>query len=40
MRTVANAVVIDSTYTVPMHCTGEIFIHEFMRLMAQKNVRL
>jgi 7,8-dihydropterin-6-yl-methyl-4-(beta-D-ribofuranosyl)aminobenzene 5'-phosphate synthase len=38
-RTVAEFVRMDPTYIIPMHCTGEIFIAEALRLMPQKIVR-
>jgi 7,8-dihydropterin-6-yl-methyl-4-(beta-D-ribofuranosyl)aminobenzene 5'-phosphate synthase len=38
-RTVAEMMRIDPTYVVPMHCSGEVFIDEAMRLMPQKLVR-
>lgn len=38
-RTVAELVKIDPTYIVPMHCTGEVFIAEALRVMPQKVVR-
>ena len=38
-RTVAELARIDPTYIVPMHCTGEIFIAETLRLMPQKVIR-
>ncbi|MDB5714748.1 MAG: beta-lactamase-like protein [Sphingomonadales bacterium] len=38
-RTVAEFALIDPTYIIPMHCTGEVFIAEAMRLMPQKIVR-
>lgn len=38
-RTVAEFARIDPTYIVPMHCTGEVFIAEALRLMPQKIVR-
>jgi 7,8-dihydropterin-6-yl-methyl-4-(beta-D-ribofuranosyl)aminobenzene 5'-phosphate synthase len=38
-RTVAEFSRIDPTYIIPMHCTGEVFIAEAMRLMPQKVVR-
>jgi 7,8-dihydropterin-6-yl-methyl-4-(beta-D-ribofuranosyl)aminobenzene 5'-phosphate synthase len=30
---------IDPTYVVPMHCSGDVFINEAMRLMPQKIIR-
>jgi 7,8-dihydropterin-6-yl-methyl-4-(beta-D-ribofuranosyl)aminobenzene 5'-phosphate synthase len=30
---------IDPRYIVPMHCTGEVFIAEALRLMPEKIVR-
>jgi 7,8-dihydropterin-6-yl-methyl-4-(beta-D-ribofuranosyl)aminobenzene 5'-phosphate synthase len=30
---------IDPTYVVPMHCTGDVFVAEAMRLMPQKLIR-
>lgn len=38
-RTVAEFAVIDPAYIVPMHCTGEVFIQEALRVMPQKVVR-
>jgi 7,8-dihydropterin-6-yl-methyl-4-(beta-D-ribofuranosyl)aminobenzene 5'-phosphate synthase len=38
-RTVAEIALIDPTYIVPMHCTGEVFIAEALRVMPQKVVR-
>jgi 7,8-dihydropterin-6-yl-methyl-4-(beta-D-ribofuranosyl)aminobenzene 5'-phosphate synthase len=38
-RTVAEMMRIDPTYVVPMHCTGDVFVAEAMRLMPQKLVR-
>jgi len=38
-RTVAEFARIDPTYIVPMHCTGEVFIAEALRLMPQRIVR-
>lgn len=38
-RTVAEFARIDPAYIIPMHCTGEAFISEAMRLMPQKVVR-
>ena len=38
-RTVAELALIDPTYIVPMHCTGEVFIAEALRVMPQKVVR-
>jgi 7,8-dihydropterin-6-yl-methyl-4-(beta-D-ribofuranosyl)aminobenzene 5'-phosphate synthase len=38
-RTVAELAEIDPTYVVPMHCTGETFIAEAMRVMPEKVVR-
>ena len=38
-RTVADFVKIDPTYIVPMHCTGEVFIAEALRVMPDKIVR-
>lgn len=38
-RTVAEFAQIDPAYIVPMHCTGEVFITEAMRLMPRKIVR-
>jgi 7,8-dihydropterin-6-yl-methyl-4-(beta-D-ribofuranosyl)aminobenzene 5'-phosphate synthase len=38
-RTVAEFAQIDPTYIIPMHCTGEVFIAEALRLMPQKVVR-
>ncbi|WP_374945242.1 MBL fold metallo-hydrolase [Sphingomonas sp.] len=38
-RTVAEFARIDPAYIVPMHCTGEVFIAEALRLMPEKVVR-
>lgn len=38
-RTVAAFAGIDPTYIVPMHCTGEVFIAEALRVMPQKLIR-
>jgi 7,8-dihydropterin-6-yl-methyl-4-(beta-D-ribofuranosyl)aminobenzene 5'-phosphate synthase len=38
-RTVAKFAKIDPTYIVPMHCTGEVFIAEALRVMPDKIVR-
>ena len=38
-RTVAELALINPTYIVPMHCTGEVFIAEALRVMPQKVVR-
>jgi len=38
-RTVAEFVQIDPTYIIPMHCTGEVFIAEALRLIPNKIVR-
>lgn len=38
-RTVAELAVIDPNYIIPMHCTGEVFIAEALRLMPSKIVR-
>jgi 7,8-dihydropterin-6-yl-methyl-4-(beta-D-ribofuranosyl)aminobenzene 5'-phosphate synthase len=38
-QTVAEFAAIDPTYIVPMHCTGEVFIQEAMRVMPGKIVR-
>jgi 7,8-dihydropterin-6-yl-methyl-4-(beta-D-ribofuranosyl)aminobenzene 5'-phosphate synthase len=38
-RTVTEFVKIDPTYIVPMHCTGEVFIAEALRVMPDKVVR-
>ncbi|XHS00683.1 MBL fold metallo-hydrolase [Sphingomonas sp. DBB INV C78] len=38
-RTVAEFATIDPTYIVPMHCTGDVFIQEAMRVMPQKIIR-
>jgi 7,8-dihydropterin-6-yl-methyl-4-(beta-D-ribofuranosyl)aminobenzene 5'-phosphate synthase len=38
-RTVAEFAKIDPTYIVPMHCTGEVFIQEALRVMPAKIVR-
>jgi 7,8-dihydropterin-6-yl-methyl-4-(beta-D-ribofuranosyl)aminobenzene 5'-phosphate synthase len=36
---VAEFIKIDPTYLIPMHCTGEVFIAEALRLMPEKIVR-
>ena len=38
-RTVAEFAAMNPTYVVPMHCTGEMFIAEALRVMPQKVVR-
>lgn len=38
-RTVAELAMLDPTYIVPMHCTGDVFIEEAMRVMPQKIIR-
>lgn len=38
-RTVAEFAKIDPTYIIPMHCTGEAFTTEALRVMPQKVVR-
>ena len=38
-RTVAEFALIDPTYIVPMHCTGEVFIAEALRRMPEKVIR-
>lgn len=38
-RTVAEFAAIDPAYIIPMHCTGEVFITEALRVMPQKIVR-
>ena len=38
-RTVAEFALIDPRYIIPMHCTGEVFIAEALRLMPKKVVR-
>jgi 7,8-dihydropterin-6-yl-methyl-4-(beta-D-ribofuranosyl)aminobenzene 5'-phosphate synthase len=38
-RTVAELVKINPAYIVPMHCTGEVFIAEALRVMPDKVVR-
>ena len=38
-RTVAEFAAIDPTYIVPMHCTGDVFIQEALRVMPEKVVR-
>jgi 7,8-dihydropterin-6-yl-methyl-4-(beta-D-ribofuranosyl)aminobenzene 5'-phosphate synthase len=38
-RTVAEFAAIDPTFIIPMHCTGEVFIAEALRVMPQKIVR-
>ncbi|OYY91689.1 MAG: MBL fold metallo-hydrolase [Sphingomonas sp. 28-66-16] len=39
VQTVAAFAAIDPTYIVPMHCTGEAFIAEALRVMPQKVIR-
>ncbi|WP_253189267.1 MBL fold metallo-hydrolase [Brevundimonas sp. LM2] len=38
-RTVAEFAAIDPTWIIPMHCTGEVFIAEALRVMPDKVVR-
>jgi 7,8-dihydropterin-6-yl-methyl-4-(beta-D-ribofuranosyl)aminobenzene 5'-phosphate synthase len=38
-RTVAELATIDPRYIIPMHCTGEVFIEEALRVMPDKIVR-
>jgi 7,8-dihydropterin-6-yl-methyl-4-(beta-D-ribofuranosyl)aminobenzene 5'-phosphate synthase len=38
-QTVAEFAAIDPNYIVPMHCTGEVFMEEALRVMPQKVVR-
>ncbi|MEO8017406.1 MAG: MBL fold metallo-hydrolase [Pseudomonadota bacterium] len=38
-RTVAEFAKINPTYIVPMHCTGEVFIAEALRVMPDKIIR-
>lgn len=38
-RTVAEFAAIDPTYIVPMHCSGDVFIQEALRVMPQKVIR-
>jgi 7,8-dihydropterin-6-yl-methyl-4-(beta-D-ribofuranosyl)aminobenzene 5'-phosphate synthase len=38
-KTAAEMVTIDPKYIVPMHCTGEVFIAEALRLMPDKVIR-
>lgn len=38
-QTVAEFAKIDPTYIIPMHCTGEVFISEALRVMPRKVVR-
>lgn len=38
-HTVAELATIDPQYIVPMHCTGEVFIEEAMRMMPNKVIR-
>jgi len=38
-RTVAEFASIDPNYIVPMHCTGDVFIQEALRVMPQKVIR-
>ena len=39
VRTVAELAAIDPRYVVPMHCTGDVFIAEAMRVMPEKVIR-
>ena len=39
LRTVAEFARLDPTYIIPMHCTGEVFTAEALRVMPQKIVR-
>lgn len=38
-RTVAEFAAINPTYIIPMHCTGEVFMTEALRVMPEKIVR-
>ncbi len=38
-QTVAEFAKIDPTYLIPMHCTGEVFTSEALRVMPQKVIR-
>lgn len=38
-QTVAEFAKMDPAYIIPMHCTGEVFIAEALRLMPQKVIR-
>jgi 7,8-dihydropterin-6-yl-methyl-4-(beta-D-ribofuranosyl)aminobenzene 5'-phosphate synthase len=38
-RTVAELAAIDPAWIVPMHCTGEVFVQEAMRVMPAKIIR-
>ncbi len=38
-RTVAELAAIDPAYVIPMHCTGEVFIAEALRVMPQRVIR-
>jgi 7,8-dihydropterin-6-yl-methyl-4-(beta-D-ribofuranosyl)aminobenzene 5'-phosphate synthase len=38
-RTVAEFAKLDPTYVIPMHCTGEVFIAEALRVMPDKVIR-
>jgi 7,8-dihydropterin-6-yl-methyl-4-(beta-D-ribofuranosyl)aminobenzene 5'-phosphate synthase len=38
-RTAAELAKLNPTYIVPMHCSGEVFIAEALRLMPEKVVR-
>ncbi len=38
-RTVAEFAKIDPAYIIPMHCTGEVFIAEALRVMPHKIIR-
>jgi 7,8-dihydropterin-6-yl-methyl-4-(beta-D-ribofuranosyl)aminobenzene 5'-phosphate synthase len=38
-RTVAEFAAIDPRYIIPMHCTGEVFIAEALRVMPERIVR-
>ena len=39
LRTMAEFARIDPAYIIPMHCTGEVFMAEALRVMPQKIVR-
>jgi 7,8-dihydropterin-6-yl-methyl-4-(beta-D-ribofuranosyl)aminobenzene 5'-phosphate synthase len=38
-KTAAEMVTINPKYIIPMHCTGEVFIAEALRLMPDKVIR-
>lgn len=39
LRTVTELAALDPAYVIPMHCTGETFIAEALRVMPQKVIR-